>query len=80
MIRIVGSDLKKLLKKDSFTRLYKFEQEWLGDSNIVGVYMGEEVFLCPHLSIDRERGACDTCKYRFRCYTERWGLPNGSVG
>ena len=80
MIRIFDSDLEELLGESSFTRLYKFEQEWLGDSNIVGVYRGEEVFLCPHSLVERKCGVCNICKYRFQCYTERWGLPDGSVG
>jgi hypothetical protein len=70
VIYIVGSQLKELRKEAKFKTYDGYP--W-SNNNIAGVYMGEEVFLCPYLIIDRDRGICNKCKHRFKCFTNRWG-------
>ena len=74
MIRIVGGDLKKLNERAEFYKstfnpiVYPYQP-------IIGFLFGEPVFLCPSPLIERERGACEKCQYRFECYTDKWGIP-----
>lgn len=75
MIRIVGSDLKELYKWADFCKSDRLPSLYHQRDPIIGFYKGEEVFLCPYPLIERERGACDRCKHRFECYTDKWGLP-----
>lgn len=74
MIRIFGADLKWLLDDDRFLRIHNFGRKGLNNSQIIGIYKGEEVFLCPFPLIERKRGICDRCLHRFRCFTEKWGV------
>ena len=67
MKRVVGDDLKGLEKNVAFYS-YIFRPSSFSEgveSRIIGRIYGENLFLCPYLSIDRERGICDRCKYEF---------------